>query len=390
MMTRTIAAVFALLALFAFACQKEAYVDLDKKAVEVDSLIIKARAAGLRNMDSLRTARREKALSYISGVNPVKVGGENYHAAARLFFAAGKSDSALILLEKYAPAGAEKEPLAMLFNLYVQKGEVARAEQLFNNKLKLLVGDEAGDYYLNLLYGYQEQNQLDKAIAAADAGIAALPANARGSLIIEKADLLFQKGDKTAALGLLEELKKSGDTEARLQRAITAKSSLFNLINAPAGEWRAGKWIDSQPLNLKGLRGKVVLLDFWAPWCGPCRAMFPHLKKLYGEYHEKGLVIIGLTRYYGRFNQLGQNLTGIAPADEFEWIVKFKQHHQIPFPYAVAEGEEAAANETSYGVYGIPHMVLIDKKGIVREYAIGSGPASEEKLDRAVAQLIAE
>jgi len=118
--------------------------------------------------------------------------------------------------------------------------------------------------------------------------------------------------------------------------------------------------------------------------------MFPHLKKLYGEYHDQGLVIIGLTRCYGRFNQLGQNLRDLAPAAELEWITKFKEHHQISFPYAVADAEEAAANEAAYGVYGIPHMVVIDKKGVVQEYAIGSGPSSEKKLDDAIARLIAE
>ncbi len=389
-MYKKITALLALMALFSLSCRDAAYTDLGKKALEVDSLIIKARTAGLSNMDSLRTARKDKALSYIAGVNPDKVGAENYYAAARLFFAAGKTDSARILLEKYAPAGSGREPLVLLFNLYLQKGEIARAEQLFNEKLKTLVGEEVGDYYLNLLYGYQEQNQLDKAIAMADAGIAALPPDARGNLVIEKADMLNQRGEKNAAIALLEDLKKSIGAEDRLQRAIAAKTTLFNLIGAHAKEWQAAEWVDSRPLPLKELRGKVILLDFWAPWCGPCRATFPHLKKLYREYHDKGLMIIGLTRCYGRFNQLGQNLRDITPAEELEWIIKFKQHHQIPFPYAVAAGKEAAANEAAYGVYGIPHMVVIDKKGVVQEYAIGSGPAAEEKLESAIVRLITE
>ncbi|HNY91602.1 MAG TPA: redoxin family protein [bacterium] len=389
-MYKKIAALFTLMALFLLSCQDAAYLDLGKKAVEVDSLIIKARAAGLSNMDSLRAARRDKALSYIAGVNPERVRAENYHAAARLFFAAGKADSARLLLEKYAPAGSDREALDLLFSLYLQKGDPVKAEQLFRDKLANLAGEEAGEYYLNLLYGYQEQDQLDKAIAVADAGIAALPPETKGSLVVEKADMLHQKGDRTAALALLDDLKKSIGAEDRLQRAIAAKTTLFNLIGAPAKEWRAAGWIDSGPMLLKDLRGKVILLDFWAPWCGPCRAMFPHLKKLYGEYHDQGLVIIGLTRCYGRFNQLGQNLRDLAPATELEWITKFKEHHQIPFPYAVADAEEAAANEAAYGVYGIPHMVVIDKKGVVQEYAIGSGPSSEKKLDDAIARLIAE
>ena len=243
---------------------------------------------------------------------------------------------------------------------------------------------------MGLLYGYQEQNQLQNAIAIADAAIAALPAEQAGSIILEKADMINQSGDKKAALALLQQLKTANPDDARMKRAVAAKSNLFNMIGNPGSEWKASVWIDSGPLTLKSLRGKVVFIDFWAPWCGPCRAMFPHIKQLYADYKDKGLVIVGLTRYYGRFNQLGQNLRDLGSADELEWIKIFKQHHKIPFAYAVAEGEAAMANELAYGVYGIPHMVLIDRKGMVRYYAIGSGPASEEKLSKGVAELIAE
>ncbi len=390
MKTRLILTLSLLLALIVTSCKNAAYVDLGKKAVEVDSLIIKARAAGHNNLDSLRAVRKEKALGYILGVDPARVDAANYHAAARLFYAAGKADSARLVLEKYAPAGSDPEPLSLLFSLYMEQGQTDKAEQLFREKLKSVAGEQIEAMYMELIYGYEEQNALDKALSLADAAMAELPAEAAAGIALEKAELLNLKGDKAGALALLQALKTNKALDPRMMRAVDAKTNLYKLVGTPAPEWQAGVWIDSRPFKLKELRGKVVFLDFWAPWCGPCRAMFPHIKKLYGEYADKGLVIIGLTRYYGRFNQLGQNLRDLKPAEELEWIKKFKTFHKIPFAYAVAEGEQASANELGYGVYGIPHMVLIDKKGIVRDYAIGSGPASEEKLSQGVARLIAE
>ena len=61
-------------------------------------------------------------------------------------------------------------------------------------------------------------------------------------------------------------------------------------------------WVNGKPLTDNDLKGKVVLVDFWAVWCGPCIATFPHLREWHDKYADMGFEIIGYTSYYKRFD----------------------------------------------------------------------------------------
>ncbi|MBN2355819.1 redoxin domain-containing protein [candidate division KSB1 bacterium] len=381
-----LAVLFVTTSLLLWSCGESPYVGMAEKSAQVDSLIIKARLAGKTNYDSLLTARRELAWKYIRSVEPDKVLEKDLFSAAKLFYFAGKLDTAVYMFEKVGGQDADN----LIFNIYLQQERLEDAEALLHQRLAANVGDRLGDYYEGLYWRYLEVGDIDNARRIVDEALAVVPEDANFNFNIAKAELLFETGLKDDARALLMQLKTKNQDNARALRGITAKLTLFNLIDKPAPALKTQEWIDSEPLSMNDLRGKVVFLDFFGPWCGPCRAMFPHMKKLYEEYHQQGLVILGITRYYGFFNQLGQNLRDLKAADELEWIKKFKQHHDIPYPYAVAEMDDGRANEAAYGVYGIPHMALIDKKGMVRLYAIGSGKSSEEKLEQGVVQLLAE
>ncbi len=109
-------------------------------------------------------------------------------------------------------------------------------------------------------------------------------------------------------------------------------------------------WVNGTPLKDEDLKGKVVLLDFWAMWCGPCIATFPHLREWNEQYADKGLVIIGLTKYYNmkwdeekmaavtvRATPANSetNPPKVTPEEEQATLAKFAEHHKLHHRFAV-------------------------------------------------------
>jgi thiol-disulfide isomerase/thioredoxin len=147
-------------------------------------------------------------------------------------------------------------------------------------------------------------------------------------------------------------------------------------------EIKVTEWIDQQPVKLSDLRGRVVLLDFWATWCGPCRITIPKLSALHRKYKDRGLVILGLTSYYGQAE--GRPL---SPAQELDYLRQFKRRHNVSYGFAVNADE---TNSTGYGVSSLPTAVLIDRRGAVRLITVSASEMETEVLDAMVKKLIEE
>lgn len=153
-------------------------------------------------------------------------------------------------------------------------------------------------------------------------------------------------------------------------------------VARPAPDIRVTEWIDQPPVKLADLRGRVVLLDFWATWCGPCRVTIPKLNALHRKYKERGLVIIGLTKYEGEAE--GRELT---PAQELQYLRQFKRRHGITYGFGVADHDE---NGRSYGVAAIPTAVLIDRRGVVRFITVSASDLESKALASMIEKLIQE
>jgi thiol-disulfide isomerase/thioredoxin len=175
---------------------------------------------------------------------------------------------------------------------------------------------------------------------------------------------------------LLDLIRAEGEEDK-----ILAEASRLARDN-PAPELEFAEWLDQAPVTLSELRGRVVLLDFWYHWCGPCIASFPTLSGWHKKYQSKGLTVLGVTSYTGEVED--KRLTS---AQELDFLRGFKKRHNVQYGFAVANGR---ANEMSYEINAYPTAVLLDRRGVVRYFSIGFGPSIEEKTGNMIKKLLEE
>jgi thiol-disulfide isomerase/thioredoxin len=188
---------------------------------------------------------------------------------------------------------------------------------------------------------------------------------ALGAAIEVEAQAMTANGDRAGALALLhKDLITYAKTSIRTR--IQKNINLLTLEGRSAPALQETEFLGTKPAPLLSLRGKPVLLFFWAHWCPDCKQEEHILAQLAHEYEPKGLVLIAPTQRYGYV----ANGDEASPADELKYIEKIR--HQYYADLLAVPAPVSEANFRNYGASTTPTLVLIDRRGIVRLYHPGA------------------
>ncbi len=169
----------------------------------------------------------------------------------------------------------------------------------------------------------------------------------------------------------------------RVRASVAADVAKTQMIGQAAPPLGIEKTQGAEGISLAALKGKVVLVDFFATWCGPCRKVIPHLVQLQDKHRKAGLVVVGVTKLYTRGYLNQQYVKEMTPEAEYKLNLDFRTEWKLNYPVAFSKG----AGKT-YNVRGIPTVFLIDRDGVIRHFQVGAG--NTEKLDMKIAELLSK
>jgi thiol-disulfide isomerase/thioredoxin len=124
------------------------------------------------------------------------------------------------------------------------------------------------------------------------------------------------------------------------------------------------------PEGVQALRGRVVLLDFWATWCVACRMATPKLTSWQAKFGAQGLSVIGITD--DPVSEASQGVTSFG------------------MKYAAVATDTSYATQRAFGVRALPTVFVIDKRGVIRDVSVGFDPRREAEIERLLVRLLAE
>jgi thiol-disulfide isomerase/thioredoxin len=182
----------------------------------------------------------------------------------------------------------------------------------------------------------------------------AVAARAPGDFLV----VVYERAGKEATVRVELAERPSAQNVARQTYVGSPAPSLVGLltVNGPA-------------LTTDGLRNRVVVLDFWAVWCGPCRMSLPVLSALQARYGPQGLSVLSIT------------------TDPAENAAKFARELQLRTSIIV---DPEGTTTRAYGVSVLPTTFVVDRKGVVREVALGYEPSQDARIESLVKELLAE
>jgi thiol-disulfide isomerase/thioredoxin len=192
------------------------------------------------------------------------------------------------------------------------------------------------------------------------------------------AEALRDKNDEAStseAEKLLEEVVAQAKETSAPGRAVSQAEDALKDVKtfgigktAPAAE---SKDLDDKDVKLANLKGKVVVLDFWATWCGPCRSMIPHEREMVKKLDGKKFALVS-----------------VSADDEVKTLKDFLEKESMPWTHWFAgKGGDVLKG---WNISAFPTIYVIDPNGVIRAKYVGAGPEVEKKLEELVEKLVKE
>jgi thiol-disulfide isomerase/thioredoxin len=368
-----------------------------------------------RLAEKIKQEQRDVAAQYATELAARKLEGKDVYYLGLLYNLAHNENAALEAMRRFLAENpnATGEPAqnarAVVVIQAAKKGLLPEAESRLAEYAKNQPQLAADRYRLEdwMVAGYFKTKDYEHALPHAQAMFEAAKALKKNQpferdrmlsdavMLLSESDLKLKKKDE--AIKAVEELRRlalslpSGNLYKLASRRLLEIAPTIDLTKSfddrttteqTLHDLVAKEWIGQQPVKFADLRGNVVLLDFWAPWCGPCHATFPRLQSWHEKYKDRGLVILGVTNFYGHAE--GKRLT---PPQELEYLRDFKKRLHLPYGFAIADSGD---NDLSYGVSSLPTTFLIDRRGVVRFISIGSSDEEGSVLGKMLKKLIEE
>lgn len=227
--------------------------------------------------------------------------------------------------------------------------------------------------------GHAETDRFVKDIALVDAAgerRGSLAAGVAEDLHVLEAELRHRKGDDAGAraalkraLGVVADVELRATYERLRGELGVGGDDLVVTAGAQPAQDFALKRLDGETVRLRDYRGKVVLVTFFATWCGPCKREMPLLQKFQEEHREKGVEVLAISidDFHSR--------SKLAP---------FMKQHQLDLPVLLDEPEQL----TEYNYRGVPALYVIDREGNVAHARTGYDPQLEEKLEHEIKAIV--